>query len=110
MMYTQFVQCVSCIICTLLTGVADLFKVKDTLKNVVRWRDLGLALGLLEPTLQKIDIENRGKVDDCMREMLVVWLQQKDNVSHVGVPSSWMVLKTSLRKIGENKLASNIST
>ena len=107
-MYTQFYY-VICIMCTPPTGVADLFKLKVTLKNVVSWIDLGLALGLLYPTLQKIDIENRGKVDDCMREMLVAWLQQKDNVSCIGIPS-WMVLKTSLGKIGENEVASNIST
>ena len=91
------------------TGIADLFKVKKTVQNIVNWMDLGLALGLLYPTLQKIDSEKRGKVDDCMREMLAAWLQQQDNVSQVGAPS-WSVLQTALRNIGANELADIITT
>ena len=48
-------------------GIADLCKVNITLKNVVKWIDLGLALGLLYPTLQKIDSTKRGEVDGCKR-------------------------------------------
>ena len=79
------------------------------LKNVVNWKDLGLALGLLHPTLQVIDKGQRGDINDCMREMLAAWLQQQDNVSHVG-PPSWRVLQTALRKIGENEQANRIPT
>ena len=85
-------------------GIDDLFNVKMKLKNVVNWKDLGLALGLLHPTLQKIDKGQRGDINDCMREMLAVWLQQQDNVSRVGTPS-WSVLQTALKKIGENEIA-----
>ena len=91
------------------TGIADLFEVKTALKNVVDWIDLGLALGLHYPTLQKIDDEKRGKVNSCMREMLAAWLQQQDNVSQVGAPS-WSVLQTALRKIEENELADTLPT
>ena len=91
------------------TGIDDLFEVKTALKNVVDWIDLGLALGLCYPTLQKIDDEKRGKVNSCMREMLAAWLQKQDNVSQVGAPS-WSVLQTALRKIGENELADMIPT
>ena len=77
-----------------------------TLKKVVNWKDLGLALGLLYSTLQGIDKGQRGDINDCMREMLAAWLQQQDNV---GAPS-WSVLKTALRNIGENKLANTIPT
>ena len=91
------------------TGIDDLFKVKTTLKDVVDWTDLGLALGIRFPTLQKIDDEKRGKVNSCMREMLAAWLQKKDNVNQVG-PPSWSVLQTALKKIGENELADRIPT
>ena len=91
------------------TGIADLFEVKTALKNVVDWIDLGLALGLHYPTLQKIDDEKRGKVNSCMREMLAAWLKKQDNVSQVGAPS-WSVLQTALRKIEENELADTIPT
>ena len=82
---------------------------KTALKNVIDWIDLGLALGLHYPTLQKIDNEKRGKVNSCMREMLAAWLQKQDNVSQVGAPS-WSVLQTALRKIEENELADTIPT
>ena len=92
-----------------LIGIDDLFNVKMKLKNVVNWKDLGLALGLLHPTLQKIDKGQCGDVNDCMREMLATWLQQQDNVSQVGAPS-WSVLQTALRNIGENELADTVPT
>ena len=93
----------------LYTGIADLARVKKFLKNVVNWKNLGLELGLLYPTLQKIEKEQREKVDDCMMEILAAWLQQQDNISQNGVPS-WSVLRAALHEIGENELASEISS
>ena len=92
----------------LYTGIDDLFKVKVYLKSVVDWQSLGLALGLLYPTLKRIKNEQHGNISDCMMEMLAAWLQQQDNVSQNGVPS-WSVLRTALRSIGENELASSSS-
>ena len=77
------------------------------LKSVLHWKKLGLALGLLYLTLQKIEKEQHEKIDDCMMEMLAAWLQQQDNVSLNGVPS-WSVLRTALEEIGERQLASEI--
>ena len=91
----------------LYTGIADLVVVKKFLKSVVAWKKLGLELGLLYPTLQKIEKEQHEKVDDCLMEMLSAWLQQQDNVSQNGVPS-WSVLRTALEEIGERQLASEI--
>ena len=91
----------------LYTGIEDLFEVQKHLQTVVRWKKLGLALGLIYPTLQKIEKEQHEKVDDCMMEMLAAWLQRQDNVSKKGVPS-WSVLKTALLEIGEAQLADEI--
>ena len=88
------------------TGIDDLFEVQSFLNDIVNWKRLGLALGLLYPTLQKIE-KDYDKVDDCMMEMLAAWLQQRDKVGQHGVPS-WSVLQTALRKIGENELADRI--
>ena len=82
---------------------------KRSLKNLVDCQSLGLELGLLYPTLKRIEKEQRGDIDGCMMEMLAAWLQQQDNVTHKGVPS-WFVLQTALRSIGENELASEISS
>ena len=91
------------------TGIADLFKVRTFLKNLVDWEYLGQALGLLYPTLKKIKEEQHGVVDKCKMEMLAAWLQQQDNVTDNGVPS-WSILKTALVNIGENELADTITT
>ena len=84
----------------LYTDIADLFRVQTFVKDVVNWKDLGLALGLLHPTLQTIEGDYKKK-NDCMREMLAKWLQRQDNVSR----PSWSVLQTALKSIGENELA-----
>ena len=91
------------------TDIRDLFKVKGALKDLVDWQSLGLALGLLYPTLKKIETENHEKIDKCITEMLAAWLQEQDDVPRRGVPS-WLVLKTALGKIGENELAIKINT
>ena len=93
----------------LYTGIGDLVDVSKFLKNVVAWKKLGLELGLLYPTLQKIERAQRDNVDDCMMEMLAAWLQHQDHVSRKGIPS-WAVLRTALEEIGEHQLASEIST
>ena len=88
----------------LYTGIADLFKVQTFVTHVVNWKKLGLALGLLYPTLQKIEIRQHCRADDCMIEMLAAWLQRRDNVIQHGIPS-WSVLQAALKIIGENELA-----
>ena len=56
-----------------------------SIKNLTDWQSLGLALGLLYPTLKKIDDDQHGKTDRCVMEMIAAWLQQQDNVSKKGV-------------------------
>ena len=84
----------------LYTGIDDLFDVKMSLKNLNDWQSLGLSLGLLYPTLERIEEEQRGAIEKCKTKMIAAWLQQQDNVCKKGDPS-WVVLRTALRKIGE---------
>ena len=42
------------------------------------WRNIGVLLGLDNERLGKIDTEYRGKSDDCLREMIDLWLKQVD--------------------------------
>ena len=95
----------------LYTGIADLAQVKRFLKNLTSdWLTLGLELGLLFPTLKKIDEEKHGDIERRKTEMLAAWLQQQDHVSQIGAPS-WSVLRQALGNIGENELAkSKINT
>ena len=91
------------------TGINDLVKVKKFLKNLNDWQSLGLELGLLYPTLEGIEEEQRGVIKKCKTKMLAAWLQQQDNVIDTGVPS-WLTLKTALMNIEENELADTITT
>ena len=77
------------------------------LKNLVDWQSLGLALGLLYPTLELIENDYPNKTDKCKMKMLAAWLQQQDNVPHNGDPS-WPVLQAALKRMGENELANKI--
>ena len=91
----------------LYTGIDNMFEVKMAIKNLTDWQFLGLALGLLYPTLEKIKVEQCRAIEECKTKMIAAWLQQQDNVSKKGVPS-WAVLQTALRKIGEIQLADKI--
>ena len=95
------------VVVLLYTGIDDMFEIKMALKNLTDWQSLGLAMGLLYPSLKKIDEDQRGKTDRCVMEMIASWLQQQDNVSKKGVPS-WAVLQTALREIGEIQLSDEI--
>ena len=88
-------------------AIVDLFDVNMFLKNLVDWQSLGLALGLLYPTLEIIMEEEHGKIGQCKMKMLAAWLQQQDNVSQKDV-TSWSVLRAALRRMGENELADKI--
>ena len=78
------------------------------IRDLIDWKDLGLQLGLLYPTLMRIDLEQRGRISSCKIEMLSAWLQRQDNVSQEGVPS-WNVLRAALKQMGEHDLANRIS-
>ena len=77
------------------------------IEDLVNWKKLGLQLGLLYSSLEKIDIEQRGNISSCKIEMLQAWLQKQDNVSQKGIPS-WSVLIAALKRIGENETADRI--
>ena len=79
----------------------------ESLHVLTDWKRLGLALGLLYPTLESIEKDN-DKNDECKMKMLVAWLRQQDNVSQNGVPS-WSVLGAALRRVGESGLAERIA-
>ena len=67
----------------LYTGIDDLFEVEMALQNVNKWQRLGLALGLLYPTLERIDDNQHGDIEKCRTKMIAAWLQQQDNVCNL---------------------------
>ena len=99
---------IMCIIITH-TGTGDLVNVLEVVESINDWSKLGMTLGLLyHPTLTDIETYRRGKPDNCKKDMLLAWLQRKDNVLQTGVPS-WTVLRAALIRIGENEIANRIA-
>ena len=94
--------------CIVLTEIQDLDPVLFAITEVVRWTPLGLALGLKKFTLETIERERMGRTEDCKIEMLSAWLRQKDNSVKEALPT-WSALEAALRKIGENKVANELS-
>ena len=72
------------------------------------WHDLGLYLGLYEPTLADIELKCIGNQLECFRECIVAWLLGKDKVREVGGGPSWLSLVSALDTIGEHHIAANI--
>ena len=65
---------------------------------------LGLKLGLLYSTLQKVKEDLNG-VDQCKREMLAAWLQGKDKSKD----RTWSTIVDALHGIDHHSLADDIS-
>ncbi|XP_019854684.1 PREDICTED: uncharacterized protein LOC109583692, partial [Amphimedon queenslandica] len=58
------------------------------------WKQLGLYLGLYQPTLNAIEVNCRGQVWECLMECLSSWLKGKDGVRETrGGGSNWISLK-----------------
>ena len=66
---------------------------------------LGLRLGLLYPTLKKIESDLMNRVDKCKREMLAAWLQGEDNSKD----RTWSTIVDALHGINHHSLADDIS-
>ena len=92
----------------LITAVNDLCDVLAVIRDLNDWKDLGLQLGLLYPTLTDIETFRHYKPNECRIDMLSAWLQQQDNVVQKGVPS-WSVLRAALQSMGEHETADRIS-
>ena len=45
-----------------------------------RWFELGLLLGILQPTLAKIEVDQSNDVARCLQECLTCWLRRSSNV------------------------------
>ena len=84
--------------------ISDLDDVLESVKDVVDWMDLGLKLGILYPTMRKIEEEQRGRVERCKREMMAAWLQGEDNAKE----QTWSTLMDALKRMDRLDLAENI--
>ena len=75
-----------------MSGVDDLFDVKVELESVTEiWRHIGLALRLDPSELKRIERENKDNLEDCLTEVLTLWLKKAYNTERFGEPS-WELL------------------
>ena len=72
------------------------------------WYNLGLQLGLYEPTLVAINADHRGISANCFRACIAAWLRGKDKVRETKDGPSWASLVLALENIEENHVATNI--
>ena len=81
--------------------------VKDSLRTILDsistltagWFNLGVALGLSYDTLKIIESNYRGDACRCLTEMVMAWLQMKDNPQ-----PSWQSLASALSSPSINKI------
>ena len=78
------------------TGVdVDLPYLMTALQPVYDWFNLGVYLGVPHATLMEIKIEQRERVADCKRDMLVAWLRSLDEITkHHLMKALWNITHT----------------
>ena len=73
------------------------------------WKQLGLYMGLYQPTLNAIEVNYRGQVWNCLMECIYSWLKGEDGVRETrGGGSNWISLVAALDAMGEREVANNI--
>ena len=75
----------------------------DSISTVTaKWFNLGVALGLSSDTLKTIESDPPKDTHRCLTEMLIAWLQMKDNSQ-----PSWQSLASALRSpfVDKNEIA-----
>ena len=84
----------------------DLACVLEEVQDEHRWFELGLALGLAVPRLNRIECSYT-KLEDRMLNMLQAWLRRERNVTH----PSWreMVRALQSRSVNNDALAMSIA-
>ena len=97
----------------LFTDIRDLADVMKELTLIQQfdytgWYQLGLYLGLYDPTLKAIEQDYK-KVKECLMECISAWLKEEDNVKETGGGPSWLSLVSALQAMGEDQIANNIN-
>ena len=75
-----------------LSDECSLRSILDSISTLTaEWFNLGVALGLSSGTLRELESNYRGDARRCLTEMVIVWLQMKDNAQ-----PSWQALASAL--------------
>ena len=85
----------------------DYMDVREAVSDVLaRWRYLAGALGVKPGQTSTIEASNRGAVERCMEESLLVWLRRAHNEKKRGPPSWRALVKAIAASAGGNNPAS----
>ena len=79
----------------------------DSISTIAEeWFNLGVALGLPYDTLRELETNYRGDARRCLTEMVIAWLQMKDNSQ-----PSWRSLASALSSpsVGRIEIATMIA-
>ena len=79
----------------------------DLLETVTRWQALAFNLGITYSTVEKIEMERRGNVERCMRDVIHNWLLQRDDVKQMGGCTKRNLI-IALREMEENAIVDKI--
>ena len=87
-----------------ITDLKDILEAVWDARN--KWMNIGIQLNIVKTDLDEINTVQKGNPEDCLREMLSLWLKQ---VKH---PPTWSVLIAALKKptVGLQQLAEQIET
>ena len=90
----------------LFPGEDDLVDVVEEVMDLAsRWHSLGLALRLKPAELDTISSKNHTNPTDCLKDMLLAWLQQRYDIIKFGLPSWRMLCQAILKSAGGNNPA-----
>ena len=90
----------------LFPGEDDLVDVVEEIIDVAsKWRPLGLALRLKVAELDTISSKNHTDPTECLRDMLLAWLQQRYDTKKFGPPSWRMLCQAIAKAAGGNNPA-----
>ena len=70
-----------------------------------RWKYIGLALRLNPSKLKRIERENRDNLEDCLTEVLTLWLNGTYNTERFGEPSWELLARAVAHPAGGNNPA-----
>ena len=84
-------------------GTPSLKDLLKELKQVAsKWENIGVMVGIDSGILDNIEADNSKNCENCLREMLKVWLKQLDPAP------SWPLMVEALEVLGEPKLAKEL--
>ena len=87
-------------------GITDLYQVNVTLVDVVHiWKEIGLALGLKQLTLERIASNYLRNVECCLTEAIAVWLNGEDRSAHDSPGPSWGKVIIALKSVNKRDQA-----